>query len=436
VTEYNLFKDAELLAMLRDNPELLAIADALAATDTSAHRRPRARGAAWIGAVAVAAAAALLLVASPWRSAPGLVDKALAAVGDGDVLHLVIERSPSRDQNLVDIASGGPIVRTGTTEIWFDAGRNLKKSVTTLEGRVVADELDTAQGGWTQGGRVITCAWIAAHPAEATKLRVSCKENMENGTTPRTIREDPPQLDEALAGFIDGYRSALASGRAQKIGTDVIDGRPVIWLRVTPAITGGRSIAPASQDVAIDAETSKPMEVRGPGSGSFRVLIAESVPYEATTFQRPSLVEGQGGGNVSPGTPVTLEEAASILGRPPLWLGQAWDGLRLVKVGHHRPLLTFFLGLDKRVEEADMVSLTYETADGGSRLTIYEASRCVFNAGMACGEEEPSDGQMLLRGALASALRRDGLWASIWGDAHGRPAERLELARALRPYNG
>ncbi len=425
-------RDGELVALLQNEPELLAIADAL--VETGARRRSPARGAVLIAVGASVAAAVALLLVSPWQGRAGLVDRALAAVGDGEVLHLVIDwPQVSGTEQLVDIESGQTISHQKRTEIWFDGERDLKRTITTLDGRTADEALETAQGGWTQGGPIYTCAWIAAHPVEATKARVSCNANMENGTTPRHIPEQPPKLELALAGFVDGYRTALASGRAQQIGTGDLDGRAVIWLRV--ALDPAAGLGPTSQEVAIDAQTSKPVEVKySSGAVAFRVQTAETVPYDAATFRRPVLVEGQGGGNVSPGTPVALEQAASMLGRPPLWLGRTWDGLRLASVEHHRPRLAFFLGGKKRVEEADMVSLTYETADGGSHVTIYEADRCVLNAAMACGSEAPGEGQVLLRGLFPSALRLGGLWVSVWSGARDPQLGGLELARALHPY--
>jgi hypothetical protein len=433
--EHTTFRDRELVALLRDDPELLAIADALVAT--GAHRaRRRARG-AWLAAgAAAAAAAAVLLLATPWQRGPGLVDKALAAVGDADVLHLVVEYAPDSNEQVVDIASGRPVVRTRREEIWFDGGRDLKRSVGTLDGRVIGETLETREGGWTESGPIYTCAWIAAHPIEATKARVSCNANMENGTTPRTIPEQPPTLDEALAGFVDGYRSALASGQARKIGSGEVDGRAVVWLRITLPPPRSSPLSASSEDVAIDAETSKPVEVRaGTGGPSFSVLVAEAVPYEAESFRKPTPVETQGGGSVSPGEPVTLGQAAEILGRHPLWLGETWNGLRLTGVAHHRPKRAFWLDGHRRVEVGDVIALTYE-ASNGSELRIYESARCVMNVGGSCGPEAPGEGQALLRPPAPASLRLDGLWVSIWAGAESDAHSQLEVARALHGYAG
>jgi hypothetical protein len=444
-------RDGELVEMLALEPELLAIADALVQTRPSTRRLPlprsRAVAASTVAAVLVAAAVALLLV-SPWQGSGGLVDRALAAVGDQEVLHVLIER-PARDRSLVDIRTGATIPRHYRTEIWFDAERELKKTVGTVDGTLLDETLETAEGGWTQGGPIYTCAWIAAHPAEATKARVSCNPSMENGTTPRKIPEQPPTLEQALAGFLDRYQSALASGRATQIGTGDLDGRQVVWLRIQAPSAEPRPEAspspPTTQEVAIDADTYRPVLVRlSNGDTAFRVLAAETVPYQPGLFTRPDSVESQGGGNVSPGVVVTTEQATAILGGKLLWLGRDWQGMRLLEATHHRPTVTYWLaGSRERHERADVIGLTYApvgddgTVDEHSRLTIYEAAECVVNVGMMCTPDGPSEGQMLLRPPIASFLRLDGLYVTLWDSyMRAQPQTLLDMARALHSYAG
>jgi hypothetical protein len=447
-------RDPELLEMLADKPELLAIADALVETSeppTKMRRLPLAQGrvvAASTGACLVAAAAVLLLLFSPWEGNGSLIDKALAAVGSRDVLHVVVEQPVPDSQTLVDIATGKPIPSDHRTEIWFDAGRDMKKTVTSLDGKVLDEMLETRDGGWAQGGPVYTCAWIAAHPVEATKARVSCNENMKNGTTPRTIPEKPPTLDEVLAGFVDRYQSALASGKAERLGTGTLNGREVIWLRITtpsgqpPA--GEAPLPPTSQDVAIDSDSYKPVLVRQTDGGvSVRVLTAETISYDPSLFTKPQPVETQGGGNVSPGTTITTEQAASILGRDLLWLGREWHDWRLVETTHHTPTFSLRLASERRREHAAVIGLTYAplahdgTADPESEFTIYEANRCVVNVGMMCAPRGPGEGQMLVMQPFPTSLRLNGLYLSIWPvPTATRQPDALDIAQALHPFQG
>ena len=92
-------RDPELVRMLADDPELLAIADALVETrreqpaSEPVHARRRRRLASVGAAAAVAAAVVAVLLVSPWSGdGGGLVGRALAAIGTGPVLHVVTEQ--------------------------------------------------------------------------------------------------------------------------------------------------------------------------------------------------------------------------------------------------------------------------------------------------------------------------------------------------------
>ena len=319
------FDDRELVELLAGEPELLAIADALVVTlgpEYTAHRqaaalRRRAKRLAPLAAT-LAAVVALLLVA-PWQRGPSLVENALAAVGDGPVLYVVVEQ-PAPEESLRDLSTGKVIPRNVRTEIWFDGGRDLKKTLMTLDGAVLDEVLETRQGGWTRGGRVYTCAWIAAHPVEATKARVSCDPSGENGTTPRTVPERPPTVDLALGGFVDRYRSALATGAATKVGEGTVNGREVVWLRIpTP---GG------DERVAIDAATYAPVRIdAGHGADPLRVVTAQTLPFDPARFAKPAPVPAQLGGGTSSETPLDVDRGSEILGAPAVWLGRDWNGL-------------------------------------------------------------------------------------------------------------
>ena len=227
VLERTAFSDLETLEALQGHPDLLAIADALVATQKRRRRRlPFAR----IGlAAAVIVVAAVVALVSPWQGeGGGFVARALAALGDGQVIH-VVSLSDLPGQTLVDLQSGAEQPVQARTEIWFDSARGLERSVSSSDGRVTQEELQTPQGAWTQDGRVYTCAWIAAHPVAATRARVSCNANGDNGTTPRHIPEPLPALDPALSGFVSGYRDALANGSAQRDpGNDMEGVRKII----------------------------------------------------------------------------------------------------------------------------------------------------------------------------------------------------------------
>lgn len=94
-------RDDELVEMLIDEPQLLALADALVVTKHTAtevvsvgpSRRRARRFVATASLAALCALLAAVLLVSPWQGSPNIVDKAFAAVGGGPVLHVVVSQS-------------------------------------------------------------------------------------------------------------------------------------------------------------------------------------------------------------------------------------------------------------------------------------------------------------------------------------------------------
>lgn len=437
-------RDRELVEMLADDPELLAIADALVET-----RRPRPgarppllrkrrRLASIATAAAVAAAAVAILLVSPWSGGGGgLVQRALAAIGQGPVLHVVTEQpSPYGWYKPVSLPSGTPIQVTQRQEIWFDQSRDLKKTITTLNGVVYDQLLETPQGGSTPDGPVFTCAWIAAHPVEATKAGVSCNANMQNGTVPRQVPEQPPTLDLALAGFIDHYQSALASGQATKTGVGEIDGRQVIWLRIhTAAQTVGY---PADEDVAIDASTYAPVLVRSVGAQTvqFKVSEIDAQGYDPSLFTRPAREYLPSIGETAGTSQIDIAQAPDLLGGKALWLGQTWRGYQLVKV-EQQHLTTGYGPLSgKEPTQSLGVIFTYAppggSTDSPDALQVKEATQCEMAWAMPCGPLRPTEGTLILGQPLSSSITlRDGLYLAIsQGSSDSDP---VAVANALQP---
>lgn len=326
----DVWSDPELRALIRDEPGLAAVADALSQADprlVTARKRRRVRPArVLLVAAALAAAAALALVA-PWsRSASGsLSDLALAAIGSQPVLHVVAEQRVGAQ--LVDLHSGEAKPVWQQEEIWYDAGRGLKRDLNRVGSKLFGDTLETPRGGYTPGGIVYDCTWIAAHPLQATKARVSCNASGDNGTTPRIVPRPKPNLDPGLAGFVDGYRQALQDGSAQPAGTGVVDGQPVDWLAFKT--TEGR------ERLALDRKTHKPILLESDAGWTLRILSIETIPYAASDFSRPKpneLGRQPSGGSATDQQSLPLD-AASIADAVPgaLWAGLTLDGLPLAR---------------------------------------------------------------------------------------------------------
>jgi hypothetical protein len=432
-------RDAELLELLAGEPELLAFADAIVSTHPApAIRRRRTwRLAALAAAAVVLAAAVSVALTLPGREKASLVDRALAAVGEKPVLHVVIARPADAPGSLVAIGTGRPIERTERTEIWFDQGRDLKKTVTTLDGSVLDETLETDEGGFSRSGPTITCAWIAAHPVEATKMRVSCNLNGDNGTVPRKVPERPPTLEEALSGFVDRYRSALASGRAHEVGRGRLDGRDVIWLELLD-----NSTPPLTEKAAVDATTYKPVLVKygRAGGTSFRVLTAETAPFDPTLFTRPKRIVDQAGGSTISSTDVSPREAAAVLGGTAAWLGPTWQNYRLVETKRQELAIGYGMLSGRRPTHATGIVFVYGRvgSDGtvakDATFELSETTTCTAVWGWTCSARDPvQPGTILTRAPPGSLLRVRGLFVTIWNWST-QPSP-VEIARALRPVS-
>jgi hypothetical protein len=329
----------EVAELLRDSPELLAIADAIAATQATEvrHTSRRMRLIAVAAVIAVAVAVALV---SPWQSrGSGFVGRALAALGSGEVVH-VVSVSALPDVELVDPQTRASAPIETRTEIWFDGTRSLERVVSTIGGRKAGEVLQTPAGTWSDNGPVYTCAWIAAHPVEATKARVSCNANGVNGTTPRRVAEPVATLDPSLSGFVSGYRDALQSGEATRDGNAVIDGREVEWLRFDSPATGGSGM-PASvrvERVAVDQQTLKPVLIETSIGGRTRrtaIATIETLAPQGVAFTRPKQAPADqrpAATSVTSKRTASIDEASTALHGRLVWAGPSVDTLQPTQV--------------------------------------------------------------------------------------------------------
>ena len=140
----------------------------------TARRRARLRP-----ALAFAVILAALVVA--WQAgSPSTIDRALAAAGDGRVLHLVFEGSLPKQ--LVDLDTGAREELRGTHEVWFDPATGARERE-TFAGVLQWESLNA-----TGHGR------------------------------------------EIYSSLATGYRDALRSGSAKVVG----ETESVYWIRISP----------------------------------------------------------------------------------------------------------------------------------------------------------------------------------------------------------
>jgi hypothetical protein len=166
--------DPEVLAVLEDDPELLALADAIAATQL---RTTRHWPVATALAAALAAVAVVLALVLTRSHSPSLVEEALAAVGDRPVIHAVIERS-APDNVVLDFRTGDVAPVLVELESWYDERSGQFRVITRHQSRMVAD--------------------------------VRVRKSLPSG------------VDRTAAAFLSSYRHALESGRARARDTRLV----------------------------------------------------------------------------------------------------------------------------------------------------------------------------------------------------------------------
>jgi hypothetical protein len=287
-------RDREVLEELRDDPELLALADAVVETQRL-RRRFRPWGAVTV--VALAAALFLLVLASPWDRGGGngfVVERALAAIDTrAPVTHVTLRISQG---TRVDLSTGKTSHPALIVDVWQERGAGLVRFVARRDGELVTDQ--------TYSGK---------------------------------DAESEVAFYTGFAEAASWYRDALKAGKAREDGSGEWRGRHVYWLEILD------SPAPGKMRVGIDKKTYNPVVLSyvEPESGDvgyeMGVLALEYVSRNEANFGRP--VPGGGGGltsgggtGFSPGEPggsPTPAEARTVLGVTAVWAGPKLGDLPL-----------------------------------------------------------------------------------------------------------
>jgi hypothetical protein len=277
-------RDVEVIELLADDPELLAIADAVSATQprpvASRRRRLVVRGAI---VVAAAVAALVAVLAAPQSHSGGvggasaaILTRMEAAIGSGQIMHVV--RQGPAGTSYVDLKTGKRTPAVLTEELWTNRHGYRLHLVVRVNGRVVGDLRPGDHGyGVYQGPK-----------------------------------------DPAFLSFWTGYHAALGNkyAPAELGGRGSVDGHSVYWIRFPLWYnTGGptrhgrpnpRSLPTrlAQTKLALDAHTFKPILERTYEDGrrfDTRILLAKAIPYRPPELYRrlgPKLFNG-----MSPGHP-------------------------------------------------------------------------------------------------------------------------------------
>lgn len=352
--------------------------------DARVERRPRraSPGLAAAAAFAVAVVAAVSLWPSGGAGS-SVIDRALAAAGHGEVLHLVYESELPK--TLVDLGTGARTELRSEHEVWFDPQRGVRETE-RFEGVVQFD--------------------VALAASE--------------------VHEHARTIYTSLGA---GYRDALASGDAEVVGEDIVAGTPVHWIRI-------ESNGDGAHDVAVSRETFDPVAIRIGGGGetaltrivAYDTVGAGEAPLDAAPAGQgqPALAEYRGR--------IGLDTASTLLGRAPVWAGAELDGLPLASIRELR----------LPASEGDAIpglSVAYGSGDAedpasaqGPHVEITQAAEPADGLTLLVGLRGyvPPDGTALLAGPIA-LLRSNGLVVAI----HSPDEETaIRVARSLRPVAG
>lgn len=290
-------RDVEVIELLADEPELLAIADAVSATQPKP-KSPRRRRFVIRGAILLAAALAAVaaVLAAPGTHSGGvpvlgnevgsakaalLISRMEAAIGSGEVMHVI--RSGPAGTSYVDLKTGKRTPAVLTEELWTNRHGFRLHLVERVNGRVVGDLRpgDRAVGSYAG-----------------------------------------PQTPAFLALWT-GYHAALENkyAPAELGGRGTVDGHSVYWIRFPLWYnTGGptRNGRPnprsfpkplAQTKVAVDTHTFKPVLERTYENGrrfDTRILLAKAVAYRPPELYKslgPKLFNAMSPGHPFPGHP-------------------------------------------------------------------------------------------------------------------------------------
>ena len=394
--------DTEVVELLADRPELLAIADAVSATQRrTARTKPTRRRVAVRAAIVLAVAAAVLVavLAAPQGGPSGVLGRALAAVGDGPIMHVVTEL-PSGGA-YVNLKTGHRTEQIFREELWADRKLDRFHLVLSVNGRVVGDVL------WPDDSR--------------------------HGATP--IAPDNP----AFVALWTGYRTALKDGTVTLAGRGTVHGRRIYWLRFSSTGSDeGRS------EVAVDARTYRPVLYRYSIGGRHidqRILVARTTAYRAAEFERrgPSFADaGSSQGGMTSGPYDPSAPPPRVVRAPWLTAGPTVAGLKLQSAF---PLSGYTTVRGKR-RSFKGLELTYATVLGAGAprgsTTVDEYPRPQDpnawrfippdSIQIERGEESGTGGTHT---TWTGNLEKDGIYLTITTPKSERAL--LEIARALHP---
>lgn len=250
---------------------------------------------------ALIAALAAVLPGTIGRNQMTLIDRAIAAIGNGPTTHVVLDQGLGT--RLVDFRTGKTTLVHTRIEYWYDPKLGTLR-ISTLNGK----------------------------PLQTNFI--------------------PPSQNAVLSDWwrplVTGYRSQLRNGAYHLVGAGTIAGQAIDWIASkaqTLSNANGGTLHEYVQEIAISHTTYKPlywrMRVDGviqPDSG-VRVITAETLPRKPALFAHRRPISGDYGYLVTPTAPrTTLAHARAAMNPDPIVPPTQLAGLRRTWVGLPRYL--------------------------------------------------------------------------------------------------
>jgi hypothetical protein len=267
-----------------------------------------------------------------------LVDQAIAAIGTGPTIHVVLDQG--RNTRLVNLRTGKVTLLRNGLEAWSDP------------------KLGTL--------------WISTIDGKPTETYVA-------------LRSERASAIAWWRPYVSGYADQLRSGTYHVVGKGQVAGRAVDWIAGAPMTM--KSGKQAVTEIAISQTTYKPLYFRQRIDGALahdvgiRVLIAETLPRRPALFAHrvtvaPGITSSVGS---STGIPTTLGDARAAMRPDPIVPSARIAGLRRTWVGLPDYLIPPYTSYR---DQAGGVALYYGPLDGtghpayrGSYISINEFPR-------------------------------------------------------------
>lgn len=385
--------------LVEERPEQGNWTRVLADADRSG-RRARVLRVAVVAAAAVAIVGAALVSPFEDRQPTGVIERALAAIGEGPVLHVVFRGDYGT--SLMELRTGKVTPVYGDVEVWYDPDRGAH--YVSRFGGVITDERSIASSD--------------LHESQVLRY-------------------------QALAAR---YREALESGTARVVAPGRVGDRKVHWIRLRGEWRPDRHDSKShlsAEEIGVDRETYEPVFVRQtldgkpfPGWPGEEILELELLPDGEGDFAGESARQGdQFYFSQRFGRGLDRAAVARLLPGGGLWVGPSFRGLAFADA--RELIMTSHVGLRGPKKRTIALSVFYGPLSKGHRdasrrhVVVEQAKEFPREWGWRPKTLDVPEGSALVR-AERSAFLRQGQRSVLIRGTNTR--DLVAAALSLRPF--